>query len=174
MDIDTRSRATRIAVGKLLAALAGIAGLIMGLLFMGMDLTSGAYDPAGLLAAGVAATGGAAMLILLARGPRALTWTIAAVVAVGGTAAGLFARTDQFCCMFAHSVGWGYPFPWITKSGVANDPGRAMTLAYAGRPRIDALALAGDLVFWGFAGLLVALLGTLAGRALRGRLTTRP
>jgi hypothetical protein len=71
--------------------------------------------------------------------------------------------------MFAYVTARGYPFEWLQRGAIAGDPQTARNLAEAARWQIDVTALAANLVFWAYAGLLAVLVAGLVRRALRAR-----
>jgi hypothetical protein len=101
--------------------------------------------------------------------PRRVT-TIATVgTAVAGTAAGLAASSTQVCCMFAYAATRGWPFHFVQRVGVADDPGTARRIAEAADWNVDAVALTADLVLWAYVGMLVVVVGVLVRRAVADR-----
>ena len=51
------------------------------------------------------------------------------VAGVGGTAAGIAVETATACCTYAYVVDRGFPFIWLQRGGVADDPDVARRLA---------------------------------------------
>lgn len=62
---------------------------------------------------GAAALAAATARPLLLRGP--IAWASVAVLAVAGMGLGLLAKSVDICCMYAVTVGYGFPYPWINK-----------------------------------------------------------
>jgi hypothetical protein len=77
-------------------------------------------------------------------------------VLAGGTFATALPVNDTVCCMTVFAVRHGYPFTFLARNG-------------GGRWHFDLLHLLADLLFWGYAGLLVLVLVATARRVTRPR-----
>ncbi|KUL21928.1 hypothetical protein [Actinoplanes awajinensis] len=123
-----------------------------------------------------------AALVVLAAGALLLCWhrlrpsaAFAAVGAVAGAVAGTFGtllvRTEELCCMFGWSEGRGWPYSWLTRGGVADEPDTARQLAIADGWDVYPEHLAADVVLWAYTGFVlfaVIGLGWRIGRERRG------
>jgi hypothetical protein len=143
----------------------GAVSLVGGLTWVLLNLHGPA--PAVDIATGaVLALGGLVLLMPhRIRLPRVATWIAAAVAGVGGTAAGLAAGTATACCMFAYIEGRGFPFLWLQRGGVADDPEVARRLAAADSWGVDVSALMMNAIVWAYLGVLVVALAVLMRRA---------
>jgi hypothetical protein len=139
------------ALGSLLGALTLVGGLTW--LLLNWDGLHRAVDTT----AGLIYT--AAGLVLLmphrVRLPGRLTTAAAAGAALAGTLAGLAAGATQACCAFVYATARGYPFHWLQRGAIADDPDTARRLALGADWHADWVALAGDALFWAYAGLLI-------------------
>ncbi len=158
----------RLFVQVLLAA-AGAGGMIAGLTTRLAELISEEPAPRFVLAASVAAAGGAALVFLprLRLRPTPMGVVVTLVTALAGTAAGLLRSIESTCCAYAYLVGRGYPFEWLRRGDTGDTPAaaRAATLDKPWNRHWDAFAA--DLAFWGFAGVLAVVVVALLRRAVR-------
>jgi hypothetical protein len=115
-------------------------------LLVEMDRHGGQPDTAYLMFHAMLVVGGAALLAVgpLGRGPGPVGYTAGGVVATAGMLVSAIPVTNTVCCMSAFAVRHGYPFTFL-----ARNEGRV------GRWHIDSQHLLADLLFWGYAGLLV-------------------
>lgn len=144
----TRARS---ALGTLLGALTLVGGLTWlllnwGGLHRGVDVT-----------AGLVYTAGGLVLLMPHRVhlPGRLTTTIAAGAGLTGTLAGLAAGATQACCTYVYATARGFPFHWLQRGAIADDPETARRLALGADWHADGVALAGDVLFWAYVGLLI-------------------
>jgi hypothetical protein len=118
-----------------------------------------------LVAGAILAAGGLVLLM-----PHRITLprraTAIAVLAGGvvGTAAGLLAQRARECCEFAYVEDRGWPFVWLQRGALADDPDRARLLARSAHWTADYLALASDFLIWAYAGMLVMVIVVLVRR----------
>jgi hypothetical protein len=159
-EAGVRGRVIR-AFGTLLGALSLVAGLTWVLIYLSapsIDLVVGV----------VLALGGLVLLMPhRMRLPRAATWIAAVVAGLGGTAAGIAAGTTTACCMFAYVVDRGFPYPWLQRGGVADDPEVARRLAATDAWQADVPTLLINVLVWAYAGILVVSLVVLVRRTAR-------
>lgn len=102
---------------------------------------------------------GGLLLISLGQGAAGtgpLGYTAGGLVLAGGMLAGALPVNNAVCCMTAFAVRHGYPFTFLAR----ND---------GGRWHVDGQHLLADLLFWGYAGLVVLVLVALTRRATRHR-----
>jgi hypothetical protein len=100
--------------------------------------------------------------------PRRVTGLAAAGAALAGTGAGLAATASQASTL-AYVVARGWPFHWLQRGGVADDPETARRIALAADWQVDGVALAADLLVWAYAGMLIVVVGVLIRRSARER-----
>jgi flagellar biosynthesis protein FliP len=96
--------------------------------------------------------------------PRRLTALVMAGFAVVGTVAGLVVLIERFGS-FAYAADRGWPFQWIQRYAVADDPASARSLADSANWTVDLVSLVANLVLWAYAGLLLVVIGVLVRRA---------
>jgi hypothetical protein len=171
---DTRAVETlnqRDVGSRVLFAAVGALSLVVGLLILGGELTSGPGDSRFLLAGGVASVGGAALIFLHRLGlrPTAAGWATAVVAALLGTGLGLLRRIQDVCCMFAYLVAHGYPFTWLRRGATGETASAARSLAVRSQWHLHWSALIADLLFWGLVGMLTAVAAALVRRARLAR-----
>jgi hypothetical protein len=139
----------RAASGGLLGALTLVGGLTWLLLNL--------HGPHQALDAAVGAVFAVGGLVLLMphriRLPGRITAATTAAAALAGTAAGLVASTSQLCCTYVYAVARGWPFHWLQRGAIADDPDTARRLALGSNWHVDAIAVAGDLLFWAYLGM---------------------
>ena len=144
--------------GRALITAAGAVSLVGGLTWMLLNL----HGPAPIvdLAVGAVLALGGLVLLMPHRIhlPGRTTALAAAAAGIAGTAAGVAGKTAHVCCMFAYIVERGYPFRWLTRGGVADDPEVARRLAATDGWHVDVASLAANLVVWAYAGILVLVL----------------
>jgi hypothetical protein len=100
--------------------------------------------------------------------PRRVTGLTAAGAALAGTFAGLAATATQ-ASTIAYVVARGWPFHWLQRGGIADDPDTARRIALAADWQVDGVALAADLLFWAYAGMLIVVVLVLVRRSTRER-----
>jgi hypothetical protein len=164
----TRASAARQRLRAVARGLLGALSLVGGLtwLLLNMQGTHPALDTAVSL---VLAAGGLVLLmphrITL---PRRVTGLATAGAALAGTFAGLAATASQGSTI-AYVVARGWPFHWLRRGGVADDPETARRIALATDWQVDGVALAADLLVWAYAGMLIVVVGVLIRRSVRER-----
>ena len=143
---------------RLLRWLLGAASLVAGLTWILIN-TSG---PSALLDALVGCVLAAGGLVLLMphriRLPRIATAAAMTVTAVGGAALGLLAGRAQTCCMYAYIADRGWPFHWVQRGAVADDPDTAQRLTQGANWHVDLVSLAGNLLVFAYAGLVLVVI----------------
>jgi hypothetical protein len=155
-------------VGGVLRGLLGALTLVGGLTWLLLNLP-GTHPVLDTLVSLVLAAGGLVLLmphrITL---PRRVTGLTAAGAALAGTVAGLAATASQ-ASTIAYVVARGWPFHWLQRGGVADDPETARRIALAADWQVDGVALAADLLFWAYAGMLILVVVVLIRRSARER-----
>lgn len=109
---------------------------------------------------GAVLVGGGLVLLMphrvrLPKLPTALAMT---GTALAGTLAGLFSTRTQTCCTYLEYTDRGWPFHWAQRGAVAGDADTAHRLALSSNWHVDLVSLAGNLLFFAYAGLLVVVL----------------
>jgi hypothetical protein len=100
---------------------------------------------------------GGALLVSLgpfAAGAGPAGWAAGGAVLAGGMLFGALPVSGAVCCMTTFAVRHGYPFTFVAR----ND---------GGRWHVDSQHLLADLLFWGYAGLIVLVLAAAARRLVR-------
>jgi len=152
-------------VGELLGALT----LVGGLTWMLLNLHGPHRALDGTVGAVLAAGGLVLLMPHRIRLPGLLTTAGAGLAALAGTAAGLVAGAAETCCAYAYVVRRGWPFPWVSRGAVADDPAGARLLADSAGWHVDAISLAADLLVFAYAGMLIVVVVVLARRTRAGR-----
>jgi hypothetical protein len=102
---------------------------------------------------------GGLLLISLDRGAAGTGpagYAAGGLVLAGGMLVSALPSNDAVCCLTAFAVRHGYPFTFLAR----ND---------GGRWHVDSQHLLADLLFWGYAGLIVLVLVAMTRRATRHR-----
>jgi hypothetical protein len=162
-DVSIDEKTSRwAAAGRLVRWLAGALSLVGGLTWILVTTHAWVDLAVGLVLA-------AAGLVLLMphriRLPRRLTALVMAGFALVGTAAGLAVLTERTCCSYAAIADRGWPFTWIQRGAIADDPVTAQRLADASNWNVDLVSLTANVVLWAYAGLLLVVIGVLVRRA---------
>lgn len=141
-----------------LRGLAGAVALVLGLTWI--LLTMHGPGPFRDITVGTVLAAGGLVLLMPHRLPlpaRVTTLTAAATATVGALA-GLLTERSQTGGMFGYVAARGWPFEWLARGAVADDPQTARAMAEQATWQVDAVNLVTDLVFWGLVGLVVAAL----------------
>ena len=156
-------------IGAALVTMIGAVSLVCGLTWVLLNLHG--PNPFVDLAAGVVLSLGGLVLLMPHRIqlPGVATGIAAAVAAAGGTAAGVLVKTATVCCMFAYVVNRGFPFFWLQRGGVADDPDVAQRLAATDSLHVDVSGLVLNLFIWAHVGVLVMAVVVLVRRSSRRR-----
>lgn len=148
-------------------AVLGAFTLVGGLTWLLLNL-QGPHPVVDLMVGAVLAAGGLVLLMPhRIRLPRFIGVAGAALAALVGTGAGLLSGSAELCCMYAYVATRGFPFQWVQRGASAETPETARSLALAADWQIDLVAVAVNLLFWGYAGLLTVVALALATRARR-------
>ncbi len=145
-----------------------ICRIVAGILLVAGGLLVAASDhlPAGL----VLAAGGAVLLSPLhSRLRRRATGPVLGAAAVAGTLVGLVVHTSAVAGAYVYTAHRGWPFRWLTHSGVGDDPDAARRIAVNADWSPDPARLAGNLLFWACAAMLLIAAATLIPRRDPGR-----
>ena len=164
-DLETRAEPAWQLVLNVLHALAGGVSLVLGLLWLLLTTTQGKFTGTDVAVGTVLAAGGLVLLMPhRIQLPRRVTAIAATVAGLGGTAAGLLVKTAQSCCDFAYVVDRGWPYHWLERGAVADDPDKAYRLAQSAGWDPNVITLAADLVLWAYAGMLLVVIAVLVRR----------
>jgi len=106
--------------------------------------------------------------------PRLLTLAAVVGLGLGGTVAGLVVKTTQTCCAFASIVDRGWPFHWIERGAVADDPDTASRLVGSADWHVDLVSLGANLLLWAYVGMLLVVIAVLVRRARGDHHEARP
>lgn len=147
------------------ATLFGAVSLVGGLTWVLLNLHSPA--PVVDLGTGVVLALGGLVLLMphRIRLPGAVTGIAAVATAVVGTAAGIAAGATTVCCTYAYVVDRGFPFHWLQRGAVADDPEVARRLAATDSWHVDVAGLTMNVIVWAYLGVLVTALVVLVRRA---------
>jgi hypothetical protein len=151
-------------VGNSLRWLLGAGSLVAGFTWMLINLgTESVLFDAGV---GAVLAGGGLVLLMphRIRLPRAATAIVMTAAALVGAAAGSFSSKTQQCCMFAEITDRGWPFRWLQRGALADDPATAHRLAQSSDWHVDLVALTGTLLVFAYAGMLLVVLVVLIRR----------
>jgi hypothetical protein len=154
-----------VVTGRALRFVLGALSLVGGLtwILLNLHVSTAALD------AGVGAVLAAGGLVLLMphriRLPRLVTALVMSGFALAGTAAGLLVESSRECCMFAYVSERGWPFHWVSRGGVADDPETAFRLAQSSGWSADVVSLAANLLVWSYVGLVLVVIAVLVRRA---------
>lgn len=96
---------------------------------------------------------------LLPRGPSIAAYVTGAVTLIAGMVVSGVPVSSQVCCMTAFDVRHGWPFTFVARDDGAGE---------AARWHIDSQHLLADLLFWGYAGLILLVILTLVQRTPAG------
>ncbi len=151
--------------GQLSAGVLGAFSLVGGLLWILLNLHS--PRPVVDVAVGVVLAAGGLVLLMphRARLPAKPTWVVAGAAALAGTAAGLAVGSSALGGMYAYVQYRGFPFGWLSRGGIADDPATARQLASVDPWNVNVLPLIGGALVWAYAGILIFVLV----RRVRGR-----
>lgn len=159
-----RSTAMGAMLRAVLAVLGGLS-LVGGLTWLLLNF-GGPHPVIDVLVGAVLVAGGLVLLMPhRVRLPRLAGALGAGLGGLIGTAAGLLVGTAQSYATYAYVAGRGFPFYWLQRGASASTPETARSLARASAWQVDVAALAVNLLFWAYAGLLVAVLVVLVRRA---------
>jgi hypothetical protein len=141
------------------AALQGVLGavtLVGGLTWLLLNL-HGPQVVTDVLTGGVLAAGGLVLLMPHRVRLRPVTGVAAGAAALVGTVAGLAVGASQTAGMYVYAAARGYPFHWVQRGGIADDPDTARRLAETSDWQVDVPAVLTNVLFWAFVGLLVTV-----------------
>ncbi|WP_143163065.1 hypothetical protein [Couchioplanes caeruleus] len=155
-DVAAGRTGTGPRIGALTRGFAGAVTLVGALTWILLNLQAPGRQ-ADLVVGAVLAVGGL-VLLMPHRVPLPALPTAGASVAaaVGGALAGLLTETTRTGGMWAYVARRGWPYEWLNRGAVADDPQTARALAEQASWQVDAVNLTATAVFWGFLGLLLA------------------
>jgi hypothetical protein len=147
--------------------LAGGGSVLIGLYLGGMNAT--AYEAEGNVSvfSAVVITGGIILIAQARRRPRLrrAAWIAGTAAGAAGLLAAIVIPVSQTCCDTAWIVSLGLPLPWSTGHG--DTWGQAVGEAWRGS--WDPGSAIANVVFWAYAGMIVAGMIDLVRRGKRTR-----
>ena len=165
-DAAVRDDAGGRRAGRVLRFLLGAVSLVGGLTWI--LLTPG--HPSDLLVGAVFAAAGLVLLMPHRLPlPRRVTAVVMVVAAPAGTVGGTFVADRQLCCSFAYAENRGWPVYWAQRAAVADDPATAARAAGSANWTVDLPSLAGNALFWAYAGMLLVVIAVLIRRGRRDK-----
>jgi hypothetical protein len=90
--------------------------------------------------------------------PTRPAWLVAGAAAVLGSTAGLVVSSTSLAGIYAYVENRGFPFGWLTRGGIADDPATARQLASMDAWDVNVLPLIGGALVWAYAGILIFVL----------------
>jgi hypothetical protein len=155
--------------GQFWAGVLGAFSLVAGLTWILLNVQGSRPSAAVAIDVAVGVVLAAGGLVLLmphrARLPAKPTWVVAGAAALAGTAAGLAVGSSALGGMYAYVQYRGFPFGWLSRGGIADDPATARQLASVDPWNVNVLPLIGGALVWAYAGILIFVLV----RRVRGR-----
>ncbi|MCO8272379.1 hypothetical protein M1L60_17430 [Actinoplanes sp. TRM 88003] len=170
LDEEQRDKTVELApwwvvTGRALRFVLGALSLVGGLTWalLNLHVATAALDAA---VGAVLAAGGLVLLMPhRIRLPRLVTALVMSGFAVAGTVAGLVYEQSRECCEFAYVAERGWPFHWVGRGGVADDPETAIRLAQSSAWSADVVSLTANLLVWSYVGLILVVIAVLVRRA---------
>lgn len=146
--------------GRALRWLLGAASLLAGFTWMLINLN----NPSAIVDSVVGCVFAAGGVVLLMphriRLPRRATSVVMTAAALGGTVIGLAGGRTSWSG-YAYIADRGWPFHWAQRGAIANDVETARRLTDSADWHVDLVALAGTLLFFAYAGLLLVVIAVL-------------
>lgn len=153
-------------VGNTLRWLLGAGSLVAGFTWMLINLSNPSAIVDGLVGI-VLVTGGVILLMPhRVRLPRRATALVMTLAALAGTIAGLAGGRTTWSG-YAYVADRGWPFHWAQRGAIADDAETARRLADGADWHLDLVALAGTLLFFAYAGLVLIVIVVQIRRARR-------
>jgi xanthosine utilization system XapX-like protein len=153
-------------VGNTLRWLLGAGSLVAGFTWMLINLS----NPSALVDAVVGCVLVAGGVILLMphriRLPRRATAIVMTAAALAGAVIGLAGGRTTWSD-YAYIADRGWPFHWAQRGAIADDAGTARRLAEGANWHVDLIALAGTLLFFAYAGLVLIVIAVQVRRSRR-------
>jgi hypothetical protein len=162
-------RSTSLTVARVLV---GGGSVIIGLVLGSTNPAAYAADWNVTLFSAMVIIGGVILLAQARRRPQTsrTAWIAGTAVTAGGLIAGAVAPVQRTCCDAVRTVALGLPMPWTTGSG--DSWSQAVTDAWGGP--WDPVSAIANVIFWGYAGMIVLVLVGLTRRATRHSVGARP
>jgi hypothetical protein len=156
-DALRNRRSPWIPVGNALRWLLGAGSLVAGFTWMLINLNNPSAIVDGLV--GVVLVAGGVILLMphRVRLPRRTTAVVMTLAALGGAVIGLAARRTTWSG-YAYVTDRGWPFRWVQRGAIADDAETARRLAGSADWHVDLVALAGTLLFFAYAGLVLVVI----------------
>jgi hypothetical protein len=151
-DVIEEAAGTR--AGRVLTTLAGAVSLVGGLTWVLLNL-HGPAPYVDLIVGVVLALGGLVLLMPHRVELTRAAWLTAAGAGLAGTAAGIASGTANVYGTYAYVVDRGFPFRFLQRGGVGDDPEVARRLAASDSWQVDVAALTVNVVVWAYLGILI-------------------
>jgi hypothetical protein len=153
-------------VGNTLRWLLGAGSLVAGFTWMLINLSNPSALLDGLVGCVLVAGGVILLMPHRVRLPRRTTAVMTTLAALGGAVAGLTAERTTWSG-YAYIADRGWPFRWAQRGAFADDAETARRLAEGADWHIDLVALAGTLLFFAYAGLVLIVIAVQIRRSRR-------
>jgi hypothetical protein len=152
--------------GRALRWLLGAISLLAGFTWMLINLSNPSAIVDTLVGCVLAAGGVVLLMPHRIRLPRRATSVAMTVAALGGTLIGLAAGRTTWSG-YAYIADRGWPFHWAQRGAIADDAETARRLTDSADWHVDLVALAGSLLFFAYAGMLLVVIAVLIRRSRR-------
>jgi hypothetical protein len=153
-------------VGNTLRWLLGAGSLLAGFTWMLINLTNPSAIVDGLVGCVLVAGGVILLMPHRIRLPRRATAVVMTLTALVGTLAGLVSGKGDWSG-FAYVSDRGWPFHWAERGAFADDAETARRLTERADWQVETVALAGTLLFFAYAGLVLIVIATQIRRSRR-------
>jgi hypothetical protein len=153
-------------VGNTLRWLLGAGSLVAGFTWMLINLSNPSAIVDGLVGCVLVAGGVILLMPHRIRLPRRVTAVVMTVTALAGTVAGLTGEQTSWSG-YAYVADRGWPFHWAQRGAIADDAETARRLTEGADWHLDLVALAGTLLFFAYAGLVVIVIAVQIRRSRR-------
>jgi hypothetical protein len=152
--------------GRALRWLLGAASLLAGFTWILINLSNPSAIVDTLVGCVLAAGGVVLLMPHRIRLPRRATSVAMTVAALGGTVIGLVGGRTTWSG-YAYIADRGWPFHWAQRGAIADDAETARRLTDSADWHVDLVSLAGSLLFFAYAGLLLVVIAVLIRRSRR-------
>jgi hypothetical protein len=153
-------------VGNTLRWLLGAGSLVAGFTWMLINLSNPSAVVDALVGCVLVAGGVILLMPHRIRLPRRATAVVMTLAALAGTAAGL-AGGQTTWSGYAYVADRGWPFHWAQRGAIADDAETARRLTEGADWHVDLVSLAGTLLFFAYAGLVLIVIAVLIRRSRR-------
>jgi xanthosine utilization system XapX-like protein len=162
-----RKRRSRWApVGNTLRWLLGAGSLVAGFTWMLINLSNPSAIVDALVGCVLVAGGVILLMPHRIRLPRRVTAVVMTLAALVGTVAGLAGGRTTWSG-YAYIADRGWPFHWAQRGAIADDAETARRLTEGADWHVDLVSLAGTLLFFAYAGLVLVVIAVQIRRSRR-------